>query len=130
MKKVLLIFWMFLAMSLFFLQASQKMNLTLCFRVIEETHKSTELNKGSVALFIDKTQREIVNLAKIERSLSYTPDLGRNFILSFHITKFTKPVENGVSYFVVEILQPNDNLILLTPIKAYRISLSLEIKKK
>jgi len=116
-------------MILFSLQADEKINLSLYFRVTEETHKSTELNKDSIKLLINKTQREVINLAKKERSLSHIPDLGRNFILSFHITKFTKPMENSVSYFVEEILQPNDNLILLTPMKAYRISLSRDKEK-
>ncbi len=95
--------------------------LSLPIRVIENPQRPEELNKDNVHLLINGSPRDIAQIIRRERSLSGVPDLGRQIILSFHNIKGSAPIENMISYFVAEILDPKDTLLLLSPIKAYRI---------
>jgi hypothetical protein len=61
--------------------------------------------------------------------LAWTTDLGRNFVLSFHIRSVPQEIVNGISFFASEILNTSDVLVLLTPIKAYRIPVSVDKQK-
>jgi len=124
---ILLLFY-FLFFSLIF-SASKNVYLPLLVRIIEEEHQSSNLGKDDFRLFINDKQKEIVNLIKRKRSLSSPPELGRNFVLSFQMTKMSNQIENAVSYLITEIINPNDSLIVLTPLKAYRLTVSKDKEK-
>jgi len=129
MKKVVLYPWLFLLIFSMLFPASNKMPFSLAIRVIENTQKSVELNRKDIRLLINGIPQHVTHLIKQERSLSQVPDLGRHFILSFHNIKGTKPIENMISYFVTEILDPKDSLVLLSPIKAYRMPVTRDKEK-
>ena len=123
-KKVLisLLFYLLSYSSIF--SASKNVYLPLPVRVIEEKHLSSDLGKNNFRLFINDKQKEIVNLIQRKRSLSSPPELGRNFVLSFLVLKMTHKIENAISYLITEIINSNDSLIVLTPVKAYRLTVS------
>jgi hypothetical protein len=98
-------------------------------RLVKNIQSPAVLSKDDIALRVNGVQRTVACLERRERSLSKVPDLGRHIILSFHNTKVTKPLENALSYFFTEILDPKDSLILLSPIKAYSVPISRDKEK-
>ena len=129
MNKFLLYPWSFFLIFGMLFPATNKERFSLPIRVIENTQKSTILNKNDVKLLINGIPQKVTQLVKQKRSLSGIPDLGRHIILSFHNIKVTKPIEDAISYFVTEILDPKDSLVLLSPIKAYRIPITRDKEK-
>lgn len=103
--------------------------LSLPIRIIDNARDPSELNIHDIHLLINGTPRKITHLVRKERSLSRVPDLGRHFIFSFHNTKGSTPIENAIAYFISEILGPRDSLLLLSPLKAYRILVTPDKQK-
>ncbi|MGD2088158.1 MAG: hypothetical protein PVH61_18420 [Candidatus Aminicenantes bacterium] len=105
--------------------AEENLRLTLPVRVFEGKQPVTHLQEQDFQLTINHQQREILKAVKKTASLDQRPDfLGRNFVLSFHITEYGNQVQEAISYFVTEILDITDSLILMTPLKIYRINVS------
>ena len=118
------LFFLFLLVISFSASAARDIQLRLPVRITEEEGKSLELKKDDFKLFINGTQRNIVELIKRQKSLGRKPDLGRDIILSFHLAEYGKHVENGISYFITEILNTSDSLFILSPLKVYKINVS------
>lgn len=106
--------------------AAKSRQLRLPIRVMGERSAAGELVRSDVRLVVNGHPTEVIRLVSQERSLARTPDLGRNFILSFHIGSVPQSIVNAVSFFASEILNTHDTLVLLTPIKAYRIAVSID----
>ena len=110
---------------LFAFTAEEDTRLTLPVRVFEGKQPVTNLQGKDFHLIINHQQQEILKAEKKITSLDQRPDfLGRNFVLSFHMTEYGNQVEEAISYFVTEILDTTDLLILMTPLKIYRINVS------
>lgn len=129
MKKAVLYLWLFFLLFGMLFPATNKRPFSLPVRVIEHAQEPEDLNRNDIKLRINGIAQEVSNLTLQERSLSHTPDLGRHFILSFHNIKGTQAIENAISYFFTEILDSKDTLILLSPIKAYRIPVTRDKEK-
>ncbi len=130
MRKKALIFLLFFLMPFSFtFSASKKVCLRLPVRIIEEEGQAFRFSQDNLRLFVNDKQREIVNLIKRKRSLSKPSDLGRNFVLSFHTAKIGKQIENATSFFITEILNSNDSLVVSTPIQVYRLPVSRNKEK-
>lgn len=93
-------------------------------RLADNAALSTGLSKDDLTLTVNGEKREILRLIKKIRAIEKSPDLGRNFVLSFHMTEYTDQINKGVVYFVSEIIHPMDSLILVTPTTLYQINVS------
>lgn len=124
--KKLIIAVILLVYSIFFaFPAEENIRLTLPVRVFDGKQPVTHLQEQDFQLIINDQQRKILKAVKKNTSLDQRPDfLGRNFVLSFHMTEYENQVQEAISYFVTEILNTTDSLILMTPLKIYRINVS------
>jgi hypothetical protein len=129
MKKIGLCLLLLILFSSLLFPITNKKTFSLPIRIIENTCESKELNRHDINLQINGIPQEITHLIRQERSLSCIPDLGRHFILSFHNIKGIQPIKNAISYLFTEILDTKDTLILLSPIKAYRIPITRDKEK-
>jgi hypothetical protein len=99
--------------------------LYLTVRVLEEKPENGKRKKQDFRLTIDGQPQEILEVVDNTASINQPPDFpGRHFILSLHITNYGKDLEQALSFFISDILTPNDSLVLLTPLRAYNISVS------
>lgn len=129
MKRLLSVLALSFFIASFFCSAGTDVQLRFPVRVIEGENKSFKLGKDDFQLLINDSQREIARLIKREQSIAGNSDLRKNFILSFHTAQFSEPIVNAVSYFVTEIVNSEDSLIILTPLNAYRIMVSRNKQK-
>lgn len=56
-----------------------------------------------------------------EEKKRFTPDTQRNFYLLFEITEYDPRLAEAVEYFIHDVLVPKDNLVVVTPMKTYRM---------
>ncbi|MCU0244185.1 MAG: hypothetical protein MUE80_05495 [Acidobacteria bacterium] len=56
-----------------------------------------------------------------EETKAYRPDTGRHFYLFFEMTEFDPRVREALSFFVREVLADGDELVIVTPLKTYRM---------
>jgi hypothetical protein len=79
-------------------------------------------------LFEDGVRQRIEGLyyvknGRIQRSeiLPPTQDKSRSFYLFFEIASYTPEIRKAVRFFLAEVLRPSDNLMVVTPQRAYRM---------
>jgi VWFA-related protein len=76
----------------------------------------------------------LINKSAIQRREEikrYIPQTTRNFYLFFEITDYDPKISNAVKYFCQNILIPGDNLMVITPLKSYRLKdQALQAKSK
>lgn len=76
----------------------------------------------------------LINKRNVERSEEkrrFTPDTQRNFYLFFEITDYDPKLAEAVEFFIHNVLVQRDNLVIVTPMKTYRMKNStLEIVPK
>ena len=66
-----------------------------------------------------------------EEETKFKPDMARNFYLLFEITEYVPRLDEALRYFVFDVLSPGDNIILVTPMKTYRmLSEAIAAKRK
>lgn len=66
-----------------------------------------------------------------EEKKRFVPKISRNFFLFFEISEYTPKLGDAVDYFIHNVIIPGDNLIIITPMKTYRLtSRALEFKSK
>jgi VWFA-related protein len=56
-----------------------------------------------------------------EETTPLTPDTHRRFFLFFEMSEYDPKVREALNYFVDEVLIPGDELIIVTPMKTYRM---------
>jgi hypothetical protein len=56
-----------------------------------------------------------------EETAPMTPDTNRHFYLFFEMSEYDPKVREALDYFVDEVLLPGDELILVTPMRTYRM---------
>jgi len=108
---------------------SKNIQLKLPVRLSHGGSNVPQLGKDDFRLTINGISRNILSVSAKKKSLSQIPDLGRNFYLSFHLTEYNENVENGLSYFISEVLTSSDSLMISTPCKAYRMNVSTNKEK-
>ncbi len=75
-------------------------------------------------LRVNGTLRAITGFRRIERSLNDHGELGRHFILSFITGNACRNLKKGLSYIISDILSESDSLIVISPVKAYKIKIN------
>jgi VWFA-related protein len=66
----------------------------------------------------------LINKRNVERSEEkrrFTPETHRNFYLFFEITDYDPRIRPAIEYFIQNVLVPSDNLVIVTPMKTYRM---------
>jgi len=96
----------------------------LPLRITTETAAYEPPETGDFQLVINGTSKDILAVKRKRKSLVLKPDLGREFILSFRLSKYGSAVEKELAYFITEILDTSDSLYLLTPGRLYRLDVS------
>jgi len=112
---------------LFFLAAgldAAQIRFHLPVRIVAETAAYGHPGKEDFQLVLNGTARNILAVNRKRRSLVLKPDLGREFILSFRLSKYGSAVEKELATFITEILDTSDSLYLLTPGRLYRLDVS------
>lgn len=93
-------------------------------RLTGEGREHQALKVEAFRLVINGAGKDIQAVIRKQKSLARKPDLGREFILSFRLSKYGPEVEKELAYFVTEILDISDSLYLLTPGQFYRMNIS------
>ena len=56
-----------------------------------------------------------------EENRAFAPDTGRHFYLFFELTEYDPRIREALDYFVREVLAAGDDLVVVTPLKTYRM---------
>jgi len=71
------------------------------------------------------------NIKRKDEKKKFRPQTERTFFLFFEISEYNVKMGEAVDYFIQNVLLPSDKLIVITPMKTYRlIDKGLEIKPK
>jgi len=61
------------------------------------------------------------NVKRSEEKRRFTPQTHRNFYLFFEITEYDPRIKQAIEYFIQNVILPSDNLVIVTPMKTYRM---------
>ncbi len=71
------------------------------------------------------------NVERSEEKKRFTPNTSRNFYLYFEISDYTKKIGDAIEYFIQNVMYPDDLLVIITPLKTYRLhGRALELKPR
>lgn len=66
-----------------------------------------------------------------EEKKKYIPEISRHFYLFFEITDYIPKIEEAVEYFCQNVLMQGDHLVVITPVKTYRLKdQALQVKSR
>lgn len=134
MKKIVPVF-LFTVLSLFLFSQDQThevsvVNIEIPVRVFQEDNFIDDLTiedfevleNGIVqnieAVYLIKKK----SVTKEEGNQRFFPSVSRNFILMFEIIDYIPNIDESIDYFFNNILLPGDELIVFTPVKAYKFN--------
>lgn len=60
-------------------------------------------------------------VVRSEEKKRLSPKTSRNFYLFFEIAEYSPKLREAISYFLNNVLFPGDNLVIITPMKTYRM---------
>lgn len=86
-----------------------------------EVYENGILHKVDAVYLIKKThiEREEALPGKEEVLKQLSPQTSRNFVLFFEVIDYLPKIGEAVTYFFENIIEPKDNLKVVTPVKAY-----------
>jgi hypothetical protein len=71
------------------------------------------------------------SIERREEKRKFSPEISRNFFLFFEISEYNSKLGDAVDYFIQNKIVPGDNLIVVTPLKTYRmVNRALDFKSK
>jgi hypothetical protein len=85
-----------------------------------EVYEDGKLQKIEAVYFI----REM-NILKEEGEKKLTPKVSRQFVLLFEMKRYLPKLEKAMDYFFNQVITPEDNLTIVTPIKSYKVNCKL-----
>ena len=105
-------------------------NIEVAARVLEGNQFINDLTIEDFELYEDGILQKIealylVNKTNIEREETlkrFNPALSRHYYLLFQITDYNPKLEEAIDYFINQVLQPEDTLMIWTSIKRYNLS--------
>lgn len=110
-------------------EESKVINVEVPVRVFQGNHfvdnlqlKDFELLENGVPQKIEAVY--LVKKRSIERSEErkrFYPETKRTFFLFFEITEYSPRLKEAVDYFIKNVIYPGDNLVVVTPLKTYRM---------
>ena len=91
-----------------------------------ELYENGKLQKLEAVYLIKKKDIE-----RKDEKKEFAPDTSRTFYLFFEITDYSPRLRDAMNYFMQNILGPEDNLFIATPMKTYEMSSkALKFKSK
>ncbi len=106
-----------------FVNATENRNIKIQLRIKNRNISDKVLD--NLKLIINKKEVKITGIKKRERYIDKEEFLGRNFIISFmNFNKFNDALKKSISYFVTEILEKSDSLIIHTNANVYKMKVS------
>ncbi len=99
---------------------SNRIFLKIPIRVYKKGEYLKGLSVKDFTLKINGKVRTIEEILTGERAIGDISEK-RNFILQFNLSDYGKNITKGIDFFINEILKKEDNLLLWTPVKIYRI---------
>ena len=113
-----------------FIEQSLVINVEVPVRVYKGNTFINDLSIKDFELFEEgiKQKIEAVYLIKkksVERSdekKKFRPQTSRTFYLFFEVNEYSRRLQEAMKYFMEEIFLPDDNLIIITPMKTYRLT--------
>lgn len=70
-------------------------------------------------------------IARREEERPFKPETARNFFLLFEISEYVPKLDDALAYFVNRVLAPGDTIVLVTPLRTYRmLSEAIAAKRK
>ncbi len=133
MKRLFIIFCFSLfSISVFSQQSAEEalvVNIEIPVRIFEDGVFVENLTIEDFEIFEEGISQKVeaVYLVKkrtVERSEEkkrFTPSTNRNFYLLFEISEYTSEIGEAVDYFHENVLAPGDSLVIITPMKTYRL---------
>jgi len=61
------------------------------------------------------------NIERKEEKKRFVPQTSRNFFLFFEISDYTRKLGEAIDYFFNNVILPDDNLFVISPLKSYRL---------
>jgi hypothetical protein len=61
------------------------------------------------------------NVERSEEKRRFTPEINRNYYLFFEITEYDPRIGQAIEYFIQNVVLPSDTLVVVTPMKTYRM---------
>ncbi|MEN8223532.1 MAG: hypothetical protein ABFR36_09790 [Acidobacteriota bacterium] len=124
LKKLILVFlFSFFMIISGFSSDAQKELIKVQLRVMDGDKAAQTLD--DLKLFINKKEVQIIGKVKRERYIDKENLLGRNFVLTFmNFDQFDVVLENAISYFVTEVLEKPDSLIVHTNVDIHQIKVT------
>lgn len=61
------------------------------------------------------------NIERREETRAFVPRTARHFTLIFEMSEYDPRIDEGLNYFVKSVLIPGDSLVVVTPMKTYRM---------
>ena len=134
MKKVLLLTaFVFLGLSLFsqeiFIRQTVVVNVEVPVRVFKDGKFVDNISIDDFEIFEEGIPQKIEavylikkkTVEKREEKKRFSPETKRNFILLFEVSEYFARLGEAVNYFAHNVIMPGDNLIIITPVKAYML---------
>ena len=134
MKKALLLTaCVFLGLSLFsqeiFIKQTVVINVEVPVRVFKDGKFVDNISIDDFEIFEEGIPQKIEavylikkkTVEKREEKKRFSPETKRNFILLFEVSEYFAKLGEAVNYFAHNVIMPGDNLIIITPVKAYML---------
>ncbi|MCK4645982.1 MAG: hypothetical protein KAU46_06995 [Candidatus Aminicenantes bacterium] len=134
MKKALLLTaFVFLGLSLFsqeiFIRQTVVVNVEVPVRVFKDGKFVDNISIDDFEIFEEGIPQKIeavylikkMTVEKREEKKRFSPKIKRNFILLFEVSEYFAKLGEAVNYFAHNVIMPGDNLIVITPVKAYML---------
>ncbi len=89
-----------------------------------ELYEDGVLQKIEAFYLIGKTtiERSEASLEKDEAKKKFTPSVSRHFVLVFEVLDYNPRFKEILDDFFTEVIAPGDSLIVITPIKTYKLN--------
>ena len=146
MRKFILSAAAFFALSAFgqqgqqFQESSLVVNVEVPVRVFRGGEFVADLSINDFELLEDGVPQRIeaaylINKRAItrreEEANKFLPQTSRNFYLFFEISDYLPKIDEALDYFIHEVIVPGDNIVVVTPVKTYRMTReALQAKSK
>jgi len=114
-------------------------NISVSLRVFDGDRFVEDLTLNDLELYEDGKPQKIQGLyltrqSVIERSQAgrdFSPNTARRFYFMFQITDFNPQITEAIDHFFTHVYQPEDQVVIMTPIKNYVLSQeALEVKTR
>jgi VWFA-related protein len=85
-----------------------------------EVYEDGKLQSLEAVYLVKKTV-----IQRREEQTPFSPDTNRHFYLFFEMSAYDARVRAALNYFIDEVLIPGDDLVIVTPVKTYRMKSDL-----